>query len=181
MDQIEVPPPRDSTYPEWIASAWRVMARKPWLSRLLIAFQEGLLLVRDHESYAAMAFVAIIEEIGNRSIGLSRCNGCDNCDGCGQVIGSGERFRKSLARVRPISEAEDLASLFYKYRSKTAHHAFLHGHEQYFGAGDSPSIFASDSVRDFSIHLYKLCNAAHKLLLLELGVAPTSEDETEAD
>lgn len=174
VDQIEVPSPRDATYPGWIASAWGVIARKPWLSRLVIAFQEGLLLGRNHESYAAMAFVAIIEEIGNHRIGLSHCNGCDNCDGCGQVMGSGARFRASLARVRPTDEAkDDLATLFYGYRSKTAHKAFPHGQEQYFGVGASPNIFAPDSARDFSIHLYKLCDAAHKLLLLELGVAPS--------
>jgi hypothetical protein len=73
-DQIEFPPPRDAAYPDWIKGAWKIMARKPWLSRLVVAFQEGLLLGQNHESYAAMAFVAIIEEIGTRRVKkLPRC------------------------------------------------------------------------------------------------------------
>lgn len=176
MEEIEFPPTRDIAYPDWIGSAWGIMARKPWLSKLVVAFQEGLLLAKNHGSYAAMALVAIIEQIGNHHIGLSRCNGCDNCDGCGQVTGSKDRFRASLARAIPTGEAEHLADLFYRYRSGTAHRALLHGQDQYFGAGSTPSIFTPNPACNFSIHLFKLCDAAHKLLLLELGVVPPLGD-----
>jgi hypothetical protein len=122
--------------------------------------QEGLRLEYEHPSFALIAFIASIETIGGKLFDVSRC------ERCGAVLGSTDRFRKTLRIVLSEEEAKVLDKA-YTPRSKTAHAGVLHGMETVFGfvnieifdmiAGTGPRSFAFSVVR-------KMRQASRKLL-----------------
>lgn len=67
----------------------------------------GWLMMPNHPSHAAPAFVTTIEALGNQKLSkLPRCLECE------VVTGSGDRFRNAPARVIPAAEADDLGRNF---------------------------------------------------------------------
>ena len=117
-----------------------------------------------HPSYAALAFVAVVEALGNRAVKkLPRCNQCKT------IIESGKRFRETLARVIPAEEAEHFGREFYDRRSRTAHEGILHGAEQMFGRLPYGLGISEDPIRDFDSLAHNLSAVARRLLLLEAG------------
>ena len=122
---IPVPAPVEVTVPEWVRSAWT--AEEPeTVARALDMFFEGLELEPHHSSFSLIAFVSSIETLGSDEGALERC------ETCGVVIGSGKRFRESIAKVCGPEKAKDLGKL-YGPRSKTAHAGIIHGFEAAFG------------------------------------------------
>ncbi|MDG4755307.1 hypothetical protein O7630_30660 [Micromonospora sp. WMMD718] len=150
--------------PDWIVSRWDAIASDAGLQDVLVNYHEGLLMMPDHPSYAALAFVAVIEALGNRTVGK-----LPRCDQCKVVTGSGQRFRQALTRVLPAEEAEYFGRRFYDRRSRTAHEGVLHGAEPIFGAWSHWGGISDNQIRDFEILLRNLSTVARRLLLLEAG------------
>lgn len=150
--------------PGWIASRWDDILRETSLRDALINYHEGLLMMSSHPSYAALAFVAVVEALGNRAVKkLPRCAECK------LILGSGKRFRDALARVIPVEEAESLGRKFYDRRSRTAHDGILHGTEPIFGALSYWGGISSHPTREFERLLHQLFVVAHRLLLVDVA------------
>ncbi|SCF43965.1 hypothetical protein [Micromonospora saelicesensis] len=154
----------DVTIPDWIPSRWSAIASDAGLLGALINYHEGLLMMEAHPSYAALAFVAVIEALGNRTVKkLPRCAECRS------VRGSGQRFREALAKVIPAEEAEYFGRKFYDRRSRTAHEGILHGAEPTFGAFSHWTGISDNSVRDFEALLHSLSAVTRRILLVEVA------------
>jgi hypothetical protein len=108
------------TVPEDLASSWAALILSENLRRAVIAFQEGLSLLERHTSYAALAFIAIIESLAPGAPA--------HCDECHQIKGSTRRFQDAVTPLIGVETAKMLARMYDK-RSKTAHEGALHGLE----------------------------------------------------
>lgn len=151
--------------PQTMTTADAILRRKPWLSRLVSAYQEALELATRHESFAVIGFVSIVEELGNRRAGrLPRCGECE------AIIGSGERFQNSLRRVMATDLADMLGNVAYDLRSRTAHSGRLHGREASFGLFSPSGHMGNSKLAVFPALLHQMHLAAGRLLRLELGL-----------
>ena len=116
---------RVCTVPEWVPGvAERVRAHEA-IPRALLAYLEGLDLLREHPSFAVVAFVTVIEGIGSMLEPLTRCPCCDKC---AAQVGAGRRFRRALRDAISQEEVKHLAEA-YSVRSDTAHSGLLFGFE----------------------------------------------------
>lgn len=155
---------REVEVPAWIGQRWASIVHDKKLTHALLNHHEGMLMMPNHPSHAALAFVTTIEAIGNR-----KYKKLPRCPDCKVVTGSGERFRDALARVIPTDEAEELGRKFYNWRSRTAHDGVLHGTEPTFGTWSHWGGFSENAVHDFEIEVHGLAAAARRLLMLEAG------------
>jgi len=101
------------------------------LGRIARAYYEALRLV-DHPSFALVAFVGVIEEVGSK---LFQEPLPENCASCSRPLSNSAavRFRKALALVLPPDRVKDVSQRLYKWRSGTAHAGRTHSTEKSFG------------------------------------------------
>ena len=149
------------TVPENLAGSWEALAGSEDLRRAVIAFQEGLTLLERHTSYAALAFIAIIESLANGDL--------ERCEECEQFKGSTERFRDAMTSLVGEVAAKVLTRMYDK-RSKTAHEGVLHGLEL-IPATSFPRFLSDDPEFDFRQHV-ELLRFACKVRLRSLLALP---------
>lgn len=141
--QPDIRYPGQRAFPSWLGDAFAAVESDPNLERVLLMHHEGLALLADHPSFALLAFVSVIERVGEVTKGLERCKECN------QVRGSRRRFRTASARVLDDADAAAMTRAYDSARSPTTHAAVLHGREPALGFqtfGDvlrppSPSLF----------------------------------------
>jgi hypothetical protein len=107
----------------------------------LSAYYQGVGLLDEHPSFAVVAFVAAIEEIGKLVIESEKPELCPTCKR--PKLSSRTLFRKTLELVRSPERATELADNLYPWRSATAHSGHLFGYETAFG--DQPIHLAMPS------------------------------------
>jgi hypothetical protein len=164
------------TLPTWIEAAWTNLQQDPQLARLVGAYHENLLLDSgNHDSYALLASVAVIEAIGNRAVGK-----LPRCEMCGLTTGSSARFRAALERVMAKDDAAALGKVVYGHRSKTAHDGVLHGTELTHGS-HPVQLLSEDPPTQFEYAARMLRIAVAHLLQMELGAPPREKKLSSAD
>lgn len=154
MQNIEVP--------EWVDSAWQMIRSRSWLSRLVLALQEGLMLEPTHPSWACVAYVAVIEQIGKRGSAVRHKSLRHN------QPGAMDAFRRALNGVLSPESVRTLAQLYYGDRSKTAHEGRLHGNELTFGRFFQLDTFDDYFLNTFARRLDQLRHISCFLLQREL-------------
>lgn len=164
------PPPHPLRVPDWLDSAWTLLDGDSDLAHAVAGHYEGLQLLRDHPSFALIAFVGSIESIGAKLFGLRRCAQCQ------ADTGYARRFRKALRLVRSRRDAENLFAA-YDRRSKTAHAGHLHGAEPLFGVPDFSRALSADPMQHFAWGLARrMGNVSRDLLVRALtGDLPAPE------
>lgn len=117
----------------WLLSAWRQLHGAERLSRALAAYHQGVGLLEDYPSFAVVAFVATIEEVGKLVVARETP---ETCSACKRPMFSSSRrlFCETLELVRSQERARELTDILYKWRSAAAHSGHLFGYEMAFGA-----------------------------------------------
>jgi hypothetical protein len=115
-----------------LSYAWQELRREPRLLRPLSSYYQGISLRDDHPSFAVVAFVTAIEEIGALLIPGEPPELCATC-GRQKFNASRQLFRKALELIRPVERAKELTDNLYGWRSGTAHSGQLFGYEMAFG------------------------------------------------
>lgn len=162
-------PSRPVDPPDWMEHAWELLAKERYVDDACAT--EGLLLAREHPSFALIAFISTIETLGAKLFPPARCPQCK------QITGSGERFRRALALVEDEATAVSLSKA-YGPRSRTAHSSKLHGHELMRGALAIPGLFSLGQNFDFQWRtVFAMSGAARKLLAMALtrGLPPVGD------
>src|SRR4029077_13261607 len=126
---------------ERLSNAWRELQREVRLLRPLSAYYQGVGLLDENPSFAVVAFVAAIEDIGKLVIESEKPELCPTCKR--PKLSSRTLFRKTLELVRSPERATELADNLYPWRSATAHSGHLFGYETAFG--DQPIPLAMPS------------------------------------
>ena len=119
------------------------------------------MLLHEHTSYAALAFVAVVESLAGVPI--------ETCGSCHQTRGSTRRFRESLRALIGDAGANALADMYDK-RSRTAHGGLLHGLELVPGTA-FPRFLSEDPEFDFAQQT-QLLRFASKIKLRQLLGVP---------
>lgn len=165
IGMMHVPPrniPMPKSYqalPKWVDKAFAAIDTSPILNNALNAYYQGLLMEREHPSFALVAFVGAIEAVGRHTLG-------DKCPCCGKPHGAKQKFKAGLATV--ISDKAEVSRLSETYaeRSDTAHEGKLHGNETLLGSLPAPSIFSPDAADFFAYtDLLKIKGAARRSLI----------------
>jgi hypothetical protein len=156
-------PRKSKVIPKWVSKAWSVIDGNLDLDAATTAYYQGLMMEKDHPSFALVAFIASIEIIGKKIIG-------DKCSCCGKPTGDSQAFRAGIdAVVKDTRKAKEL-HLLYKSRSTTAHRVELHANEDVLGYLSFPSMFKQDNKSMFVFtDLLKAKAASRKLLLAVLN------------
>jgi hypothetical protein len=115
-----------------LSNAWQQLRRESRLLRPLSAFYQGISLLDEHPSFAVVAFVTAIEEVGTLLVPQENPGVCATC-GQRKFNPSRRRFRRALELVRPKERAKELTDNLYGWRSGTAHSGQLFGDEMAFG------------------------------------------------
>ncbi|MDB5779974.1 MAG: hypothetical protein JWP93_2339 [Polaromonas sp.] len=132
-----------------VAQLWEACQSASGSAAIARAYYEALRLV-EHPSFALVAFVGVIEEVGSK---LFQAPPQENCGSCKRPIGNSAaaRFRKALALVLPADHVKDVSERLYKWRSGTAHAGRTHSTEKSFGHPQmSESMLAADAAMLFS-------------------------------
>lgn len=132
-------------------------------------FYEGVGLQEEHTSFAAVAFVTCIEQLGDYLFQEEDPPACSEC-GKKQFSSRSRLFEKALGLAASQERAKWLIKL-YGRRSATAHQGRLFGHESILGNYEAASVlsaFASEPQR-FETSLHFLRKAAKDLLRRVLG------------
>jgi len=117
---------------ERLAKAWRELRRDGRLLRPVSAYYQGVSLLDDHPSFAIVAFVTAIEEVGTLLIPRETPEVCAACQRP-KFNSSRQLFRRALELVRSPERAKELTDNLYGWRSGTAHSGQLFGYEMAFG------------------------------------------------
>lgn len=139
--------------PDWISTAWSVLDQHKFLAEAVDAYYEGSRLVRQHPSYALLAFTGAAEALGEELIDVEAPPVCESCK---RPMGSSS-FRKverALGLVASSEEANALAQQAFPLRSKTAHSGRVHAAEQYLGLSslyDSPGLTPASVQSEFAV------------------------------
>lgn len=156
--------------PDWIQAAWyRLEVDDPAgdIGAALSLWHEGVLLQPEHPSFALVAFVACVEQIGKV---LAPAIG-----------GSRGRFWSALQLGTNAHELTELKKVdVYKLRSMTAHGSRMHGLETVFGSVVPPPALAAglpDSVSNFVHQTVPQMHRAGQALLLRV-LAKSTGDRT---
>jgi hypothetical protein len=140
--------------PKWLPKAFSKIETDEHVANALNTYHQGLLMQRQHPSFALLAFVSSIETIGRK---LNRKAGNKK-----RFIIGIETVTKTKARAKEIADA-------YKPRSDTAHEATLHGNEDLFGHVGLPSIFNPEPSDFFAIsEVSRIKHVSRKVLLKQL-------------
>lgn len=146
-----------------LSVAWRLLHGDEALRHAISAHHQGLRMMDEHQSYAAIAFVSVLESLGEDDHDLARCASC------GQLTGLGSRFRRSVEQIYGDAGAQFLANI-YSRRSKTAHEGVLHGLEL-LPEGYQGRYLSEDHEFYFYRQLHVLRAASTQLLRSRLGIA----------
>lgn len=150
--------------PEWVNGAWAKLQDDRELTQLVATYHESLLLeAQDHDSYALLSTVAIVEAIGKRT-----GNELSRCPKCKSFTGATERFRSALRRVMDHENAARLTKVVYEQRSRTAHDGALHGIEFIVGSHTGLNLMSDNQPVEFQGTVHLMRSVAAKLLRSEL-------------
>lgn len=132
--------PEPVAVPEWVGSVMELLGQEKTATDAVLTYHEGLLMSRDHPSFAFVAFIGSIEAVGK----------CVQAEG-----GARQNFSRALRLVLPDEQVR-VVGQEYDLRSSTTHAGVLHGWERSFGfpaisLGDwadlrSPGRFASQGL-----------------------------------
>ncbi len=148
------------------------------LGAALSLWHQGILLMRQHPSFAFVAFTAAIEAVASSPPVADQVGGLPNaCPECKFVGGSGARFRRALALVASQEELDELKKAkLYDLRSQTVHGRTLHGIEEQFGARIYLPRNLDDPMQRFMFEtLRTVCRISRELVLLALTSAVPRE------
>lgn len=127
---------------------WKRCANDPSLAAPLEAYYQAVSLRTSHPSFALVAFVGAIEEIGKLLVEAPTPERCPTCNK-ERTSGSTEVFRRALGLVLPEEKVRPVSRNLYKWRSGTAHAGRTFEWEKTFGRverGDSMLVTATQSM-----------------------------------
>ena len=172
---VGFPPPRSdgcvatpNELPD-LGHAWDALDGDPVLQSIALMYHEALLIENEHPSLGTLAYVAVVEAIGNRIA----THPPEKCTKCENVPGSAARFRGALRTIVSKKEIPNFMKI-YEQRSLTVHSAELHGSEKDFGSPSPPSLFRPNTALEFSRAHWTIRAAATKLLRTQLGLPVTA-------
>jgi hypothetical protein len=143
--------------PRWVDEAWARVHEKTFLIDALNACLEGMQLVGQHPSLAAVALTSSVETIAARLYKLPKCSQCPN------RLGIASAFRETLRRVTD-PETDKILEPVYSARSKTVHAGRFHGGETAPGVIFAPP-WGVEPSRDFRWQiLWRLQSTTVRLL-----------------
>jgi hypothetical protein len=143
-------PRRYRTIPKWIGKAYEQIDQHPALLNALRAYYQGLLMQKDHPSFALVAFVVVLENVGNQILG-------ERCQSCHSKNSSKSKFIAGIESVVTDKAEVKKLTLAYNLRSMTAHEGVLHGTEYEIGSMPLPSLFGNQN-RASLFAFTELCN-----------------------
>lgn len=149
--------------PGWLEGAWSILKTndpKGDIAAALSLWHEGVLLQPEHPSFALVAFVASVEQMGKLLEPMKR--------------GHAARFWNALLRAVSQSEFAALKTIdVYGLRSEIAHGSRVHGLETIYGAVVPPPGWATVSPDPISTFVHRtvprMAKAARALLLEKLA------------
>lgn len=165
-------PPTISVDESKVAQMWEACQTAPDLATIARAYYEALRLV-EHPSFALVAFVGVIEEVGSK---LFPDTSQEKCASCSRPIrnSAAEKFRKALALVLPADRVKDVSQRLYKWRSGTAHAGRTYSTEKSFGHPQmSESMLVTNAAALFALqgplHAQEIARDMILLLLVPSG------------
>jgi hypothetical protein len=171
LDELNLKPPGEIEPPEdenllakpvnvsvepWMSGAMHRLPQDQWLGNAVSTFHEGMLLYKDHPSFALLAFVASCDAIGHRIVRHAK---------------PGQRVRAALNTVLTEAETAELWQA-YAHRNYTAHEARLHGDELSYGLSRTTFLSSRNLGMQFTWGLLRSFRDATRDVLLRVLINP---------
>ena len=139
-------------FPTGILSKWDELVTREWLFDSIKSYSQAKLTELDNPSFSFLAYIACIENIGQRLLPLSAC-GESLSDGkvCPVKKGAERAFIRALQLIVSPDDARRLSNSIYKPRSTFVHRATFLADD---GKMDSPILarsFSHDPNRKFDL------------------------------
>ncbi|HVF06382.1 MAG TPA: hypothetical protein VNA20_16185 [Frankiaceae bacterium] len=146
-----------------LVRAWALLGDDAVLRHAIGAHHQGLRMMDEHHSYAAIAFVSVLETLADEEVATA-----GQCATCGQLTGLASKYRRAVSEAFGDAAVKILDSM-YDHRSKTAHEGILHGPELLPEGYRGPHL-SDDRESRFHRRLYLLRATSAQLLRVRLGI-----------